>query len=133
MTDVITVPVSFGEVLDKITILEIKSERIDDDAKLENVRRELEALTSTWQEAVPDESAIADQRRQLKNVNEALWKIEDDIRDLERARDFGEQFIELARAVYFTNDKRAALKKEINLALGSRYVEEKSYRDYTGG
>lgn len=133
MTDVITVPVSFGEVLDKITILEIKSERIDDDAKLENVRRELEALTSTWQEAVPDESAIADQRRQLKNVNEALWEIEDDIRDLERARDFGEQFIELARAVYFTNDKRAALKKEINLALGSRYVEEKSYRDYTGG
>ena len=82
---------------------------------------------------MPDESAIADQRRQLKNVNEALWEIEDDIRDLERARDFGEQFIELARAVYFTNDKRAALKKEINLALGSRYVEEKSYRDYTGG
>lgn len=131
MTDVITVPVSFGEVLDKITILEIKSERISDPAKLENVRRELQALNTTWREAVPDESAIAEQRRQLKTVNEALWEIEDDIRDCERAGHFGEKFIELARAVYFTNDKRAALKKDINLALGSRYVEEKSYQDYT--
>tara|TARA_R100001509_G_scaffold118566_2_gene72974 strand:- start:823 stop:1230 length:408 start_codon:yes stop_codon:yes gene_type:complete len=131
MTDVITVPVSFGEVLDKMTILEIKSERISDSAKLENVRRELLALNTTWREAVPDESAIAELRRQLKTVNEALWEIEDDIRDCERAGDFGEKFIELARAVYFTNDKRAALKKDINLALGSRYVEEKSYQDYT--
>lgn len=131
MTDVITVPVSFGEVLDKITILEIKSERIDDDTKLENVRRELEVLADTWAAAVPDESAVADLRRQLKAVNESLWDIEDDIRDCERTRKFGEKFIELARGVYFTNDKRAALKKDINLALGSRYVEEKSYQDYS--
>ncbi|PLW83667.1 hypothetical protein CWI75_04770 [Kineobactrum sediminis] len=131
MTDVITVPVSFGEVLDKITILEIKSERIADPAKVANVRRELEALNGTWAQAVPDESAIADLRAQLKSVNESLWVIEGDIRDQEAAQDFGSRFIELARAVYVTNDQRAALKKAINLALGSRFVEEKSYQDYT--
>ena len=131
MTDVITVPVSFGEVLDKITILEIKSERIADPAKVANVRHELEALNSTWAEAVPDESAIAELRAQLKSVNESLWVIEDDIRDQEAVQDFGPRFIELARAVYVTNDQRAALKKAINLALGSRFVEEKSYQDYT--
>src|SRR5690554_6350821 len=102
MTDVITVPVSFGEVLDKITILEIKSERITDPAKLENVRRELQALTATWREAVPDEAAIAELRRQLKTVNEALWEIEDDIRDCEGAGDFGEKIIKLAQAVSVT-------------------------------
>jgi hypothetical protein len=131
MTDVITVPVSFGEVLDKITILEIKSERIADPAKLANVRRELEALNSTWAEAVSDEAAIADLRAQLKGVNESLWVIEDDIRDQEAEQDFGPRFIELARAVYVTNDQRATLKKAVNLALGSRFVEEKSYQDYT--
>lgn len=131
MTDVITVPVSFGEVLDKITILEIKSERISDAAKLVNVRRELDALNSTWTEAVPDQARIAELRRQLKAVNESLWVIEDDIRDCEKAQDFGPTFIELARAVYVTNDRRAALKKDINLALGSRFVEEKSYQDYS--
>lgn len=131
MADVIRVPVSFGEVLDKITILEIKSERIRDEAKVRNVRLELDELTATWNEAVPDQSAIADLREQLKAVNEQLWEIEDDIRDQEAAQDFGDRFIELARAVYVTNDKRAALKKDINLALGSRFVEEKSYQDYT--
>ena len=131
MADVIKVPVSFGEVLDKITILEIKSERIKDEAKLKNVRLELDELTATWDQAIADQSAIADLRRQLKEVNEALWVIEDDIRDQEAAQDFGPRFIELARAVYVTNDKRAALKKDINLALGSRFVEEKSYQDYT--
>ncbi|MCH8499651.1 MAG: DUF6165 family protein [Marinobacter sp.] len=131
MADVIKVPVSFGEVLDKITILEIKSERIKDEAKLKNVRLELDELTATWNQAVADQSAIADLRQQLKGVNEALWVIEDDIRDQEAAQDFGPRFIELARAVYVTNDKRAALKKDINLALGSRFVEEKSYQDYT--
>lgn len=131
MADVIKVPVSFGEVLDKITILEIKSERMEDEAKVKNVRLELEALTATWDEAVKDQSAIAELRKQLKAVNEELWVIEDDIRDEEADQNFGERFIELARAVYVTNDKRAALKKDINLALGSRYVEEKSYRDYT--
>ncbi|MCM0610915.1 hypothetical protein KFJ24_00310 [Marinobacter sediminum] len=131
MADVIKVPVSFGEVLDKITILEIKSERIGDEAKLKNVRLELEELSATWNEAVTDQDAIADLRKQLKAVNEELWVIEDDIRDQEAAQDFGPRFIELARAVYVTNDKRAAIKKDVNLALGSRFVEEKSYQDYT--
>ncbi|MCK2149764.1 DUF6165 family protein [Marinobacter alexandrii] len=131
MADVIKVPVSFGEVLDKITILEIKSERIKDEAKLKNVRLELDELSATWDEAVTDQSAIADLRKQLKAVNEELWVIEDDIRDQEAAQNFGDRFIELARAVYVTNDKRAAIKKDVNLALGSRFVEEKSYQDYT--
>lgn len=131
MADVIKVPVSFGEVLDKITILEIKSERIADAEKVKNVRLELDELSATWNEAVQDQAAIADLRRQLKEVNEALWEIEDDIRDQEAAQDFGVKFIELARAVYVTNDKRAAIKKDVNLALGSRFVEEKSYQDYT--
>ncbi|MBW0149356.1 DUF6165 family protein [Marinobacter arenosus] len=131
MADVIKVPVSFGEVLDKITILEIKSERIKDEAKVRNVRLELDELSATWDEAVKDQDAIADLRKQLKAVNEALWEIEDDIRDQEAEQDFGPRFIELARAVYVTNDKRAAIKKDVNLALGSRFVEEKSYQDYT--
>lgn len=131
MADVIKVPVSFGEVLDKITILEIKSERIADPEKVKNVRLELDELSSTWNEAVQDQAAIADLRKQLKAVNEELWVIEDDIRDQEAAQDFGARFVELARAVYVTNDKRAAIKKEVNMALGSRFVEEKSYQDYT--
>jgi hypothetical protein len=131
MADVIKVPVSFGEVLDKITILEIKSERIADAEKVKNVRLDLDELSATWNEAVQDQAAIADLRRQLKEVNEALWEIEDDIRDQEAAQDFGAKFIALARAVYVTNDKRAAIKKDVNLALGSRFVEEKSYQDYT--
>ena len=131
MTDVIKVPVSFGEVLDKITILEIKSERIADETKVKNVRLDLEELSRTWDEAVAGQAAIAELRQQLKMVNEQLWEIEDDIRDQEAAQDFGDRFIELARAVYVTNDKRAAIKKDINLALGSRFVEEKSYQDYT--
>lgn len=131
MADVIKVPVSFGEVLDKITILEIKSERIKDLAKVRNVQLELDELNATWNDAVKDQNAIADLRKQLKTVNEELWVIEDDIRDEEAEQNFGPRFIELARAVYVTNDKRAALKKDINLALGSRFVEEKSYQDYT--
>lgn len=131
MADVIKVPVSFGEVLDKITILEIKSERIEDEVKVRNVRLELDELSATWNEAVKDQSAIAELRKQLKAVNEELWVIEDDIRDEEAEQNFGPRFIELARAVYVTNDKRAALKKDVNLALGSRFVEEKSYQDYT--
>lgn len=131
MADVIKVPVSFGEVLDKITILEIKSERIADPEKVKNVRLELDELSATWNEAIQDQAAIANLRKQLKAVNEELWEIEDDIRDQEAAQDFGPKFIELARAVYVTNDKRAAIKKEVNLALGSRFVEEKSYQDYT--
>lgn len=114
MADVIKVPVSFGEVLDKITILEIKSERIKDEEKVRNVRLELEELSKTWDEAVADKADdIADLRKQLKAVNEELWVIEDDIRDQEAEQDFGPpRFIELARAVYVTNDKRAAIKKK---------------------
>ncbi|MBN7770585.1 hypothetical protein KUV44_15350 [Marinobacter daepoensis] len=134
MADVIKVPVSFGEVLDKITILEIKSERIKDEEKVKNVRLELDELSKTWDEAIAGKADdIAELRKKLKAINEKLWVIEDDIRDQERAQDFGPRFIELARSVYFSNDVRAAIKKDINLALGSKFVEEKSYQDYSSG
>lgn len=119
-----------GELIDKITILRIKSERIRDEAKLKNVRTELDILTATQKEHVPASDEMVRLEAALKTVNEALWEIEDDIRDCERQGDFGEEFIRLARAVYVTNDKRAALKKEINLLLGSTIVEEKSYAEY---
>ncbi len=128
----ISVPVSFGELLDKIAILQIKSERMSDPAKLANVRKELEALTSTWMAHPAAELHLPELRASLKAVNERLWDIEDQIRDRERAQDFGAEFIRLARAVYFENDERARLKRDINMALGSSYVEEKSYQDYSG-
>lgn len=124
------IPVSPGELLDKLSILEIKLERIDDEAKLVNVRREHELLARVWADAGVDDDEIDALRSGLREVNEALWEIEDDIRDEERARRFGERFIELARSVYVRNDERAALKKQINERLGSEIVEEKSYRDY---
>ncbi len=127
--DNVMAPVSPGELLDKITILEIKSERIADAEKLKNVRYELQLLTDLWQRSIPDVDLSAE-RAELKSVNEALWVIEDDIRDEEAAKNFGEKFVELARSVYFTNDKRAAVKKQVNLKLGSAIVEEKSYADY---
>ncbi len=127
----IHVPVSPGEVLDKITILEIKSERIADPEKLANVRVELALLQKTWAESIEEDDTIRTLHGQLKEINEALWEIEDDIRDKERAREFDERFIELARAVYFTNDKRSAVKKQLNLHLGSEIIEEKSYQDYS--
>jgi hypothetical protein len=127
----IQVPVSPGEVLDKITILEIKSERMDDPQKVANVRVELKLLQDTWRKAIEDDDVIADLHAQLKEINESLWEIEDDIRDKERAKEFDEKFIELARAVYFTNDRRSEVKKKLNLHLGSQIVEEKSYQDYT--
>ncbi len=129
----IQAPVSFGELLDKIAILQIKSERMTDADKLANVRRELDALSATWLEHPAADVRIVELRAGLKAVNERLWNIEDDIRDCERRQDFGEEFIWLARAVYFENDDRARIKKEINRALGSAYVEEKSYREYRGG
>ncbi|WP_077530191.1 DUF6165 family protein [Vreelandella utahensis] len=131
MTDTIRIPVSFGEVLDKITILEIKSERIGDTQKLRHVQAELDALNQHWQEAITEPDRVAVERRELKAVNEKLWEIEDAIREEEAAGRFGERFIELARSVYFSNDERAAIKKRVNLTLGSRFVEEKSYRDYS--
>jgi uncharacterized protein YukE len=127
----IQVPVSPGEVLDKITILEIKSERMGDPEKVANVRAELSLLQKTWNGAIKDTDVIRDLHAQLKEINEALWEIEDDIRDKERVKEFDERFIELARAVYFTNDRRSKVKKELNLHLGSEIVEEKSYQDYT--
>jgi hypothetical protein len=126
----IHVPVSPGEVLDKITILEIKSERMNDPEKVANVRTELTLLQETWASAVSRDQVIDDLHDQLKKINETLWEIEDDIRDKERVKEFDERFIELARQVYFTNDRRSQVKKELNLHLGSLIIEEKSYQDY---
>jgi len=129
----ILVPVSFGELLDKVAILEIKSERMTDAAKLANVRKELDALNATWAGHAASRVDIAALRAALKAVNERLWVIEDDIRIQEKQQRFDAEFIRLARAVYFENDERARIKKDINLALGSSYVEEKSYEDYRNG
>ena len=126
----IQVPISPGELLDKITILQIKSERIGDPVKVANVRTELEMLEQVWNEAVEIDAEISALTAELKKINEALWEIEDDIRDEERNKRFGERFIELARAVYVTNDERANAKKKVNLHLNSTIVEEKSYQDY---
>ena len=128
----ITVPVSFGELLDKISILQIKSERMSDEAKLANVRRELSALEKTWMAHPAAGGDIARLRADLKAVNERLWDIEDEVRLKEKAGSFDQAFVELARSVYQQNDERARIKKAINLALGSSYVEEKSYQDYRG-
>ena len=129
----ILVPVSFGELLDKIAILQIKSERMTDAAKLANVRNELTALETTWAAHPASRQDIDALRADLKAVNERLWVIEDDIRLQEKAQAFDAEFIRLATAVYFENDIRARVKKDINLALGSAYVEEKSYQDYGTG
>lgn len=129
----IQVPVSFGELLDKIAILQIKSERMKDEAKLANVRKELSALERTWMAHPAAGHDIVRLRADLKAVNERLWEIEDDIRVKERRQEFDADFVRLARAVYFENDERARVKKEINLRLGSSYVEEKSYSDYGTG
>lgn len=126
----ISTPVSFGELIDKITILEIKSERMTDAAKLANVRDELQLLSGLWARDPASRADISVERAELKRINEALWEIEDEIRLKERDQAFDARFIELARAVYHTNDKRAAVKRAINLKLGSRLVEEKSYQDY---
>src|SRR5271154_4038605 len=126
----IKVPISPGEMLDKITILRIKSQRMSGAEKLANVRLELDMLQETWDKSAYARADINDEVLALLTVNERLWVIEDDIRDRERAQDFGAEFIRLARAVYFENDERAAIKRRINLKLGSAIVEEKSYREY---
>ena len=126
----ILVPISPGELLDKITILRIKSARMKDAAKLANVRRELELLEQTWRTSVPDGVDLSADEKALEAVNARLWDIEDDIREHEAQGTFAKAFVELARAVYFNNDERAAIKKRINTRLGSAIVEEKSYRDY---
>jgi hypothetical protein len=126
----IKVPVSPGELLDKITILRIKSQRMSDPAKLSNVRLELRSLEETWGGSAYSKSDIEADVAALLSVNERLWVIEDDIRDKERAQAFDAEFIRLARAVYVENDERAAIKRRINTKLGSNIVEEKSYREY---
>ena len=122
------VPISWGELLDKISILEIKRERIGDAAALANVLNELRLLERAA-EPVAGAAAIVALRARLKSVNERLWEIEDGIREKEREGDFGEDFVALARSVYQRNDERAAIKREINLLLGSDLIEEKSYAD----
>jgi Family of unknown function (DUF6165) len=129
MTELL-VPISPGELIDKITILEIKSQRMRDPAKLANVRVELSLLMDTWRASSWSSSDIGAEWAGLRAVNERLWVIEDQIRDKERDAQFDRQFIELARAVYIVNDERAAIKKRINTRLGSTLVEEKSYADY---
>jgi hypothetical protein len=126
----ILVAVSPGELLDKITILRIKVARIQDPAKLANVKLELSLLEQTWRDAGCERGDLAQDERALQNLNEQLWDIEDRIRDKEARRTFDRDFIELARAVYVSNDERAAIKKRINLQLGSRLIEEKSYKQY---
>ena len=124
------VPISPGELIDKITILEIKSQRMTDAAKLHNVRTELSLLRDTWKASPFSATDISAEWAALRDVNAKLWDIEDDIRDKERDGRFDAGFIELARAVYVTNDERAAIKKRINTKLGSSLVEEKSYAAY---
>ena len=124
------VPLSPGELLDKITILRIKVARIQDAAKLANVKRELSLLEKTWKESGAAAHDVALDERALENVNERLWDIEDRIREKEARQTFDRDFIELARAVYICNDERAAIKKRINVQLGSSLVEEKSYKQY---
>ena len=126
----ILVPISPGELLDKISILRIKQARILDAAKLGNVKLELALLEQTWRDCGGGDHDLALEERALQNVNERLWDIEDRIRDKEAKQSFDRDFIELARAVYTCNDERAAIKKRINLELGSRLVEEKSYKPY---
>ena len=127
---IILIPGSPGELADKITILEIKADRISDTSKRSNVLLELEALQRSFEENVSISHTLNNLKKDLKSVNEKLWDIEDDIRSCERHTDFGPRFIKLARSVYFENDIRAALKKEINLLLGSQIIEEKSYAAY---
>lgn len=126
----ITVEVSYGEMLDKISILEIKLAKVGDAGQRDNIARELAVLSDARDRGLadgPDYSAVY---QGLKEINLRLWGIEDDIRDCERRRDFGDEFVALARSVYRTNDRRAALKRELNDLLGSPLVEEKLYRDY---
>jgi len=126
----ILIPISPGELLDKITILQIKAERIADPVKVANVKTELDMLSKVWDESVESDDVIRALSAELKSINARLWEIEDDIRDEERNRRFGARFVELARAVYVTNDERADAKKKVNLHLNSTIVEEKSYQDY---
>lgn len=126
----VRVEVSYGELIDKITILEIKQRNVSDPGQRKNVETELRILSEARDAAFLPSNELDRLTDALRDVNGQLWQIEDDIRDCEREQDFGETFIGLARAVYRTNDQRAALKREINDLLGSPLVEEKLYQDY---
>lgn len=127
----VRVRISPGELIDKITILEIKLERISDKAKSDNVRKGFDLLTRVYDENISASDRLSRIIPELKAVNEKLWDIEDDIRDCERRKDFSERFIELARSVYKTNDKRATIKRQIDELLNSGFIiEEKSYKEY---
>ncbi len=127
----IKIELSVGELLDKISILQIKAERIDDPSKVKNINKELDVLMSLWNDSPYSDTNLSSEINELKNINEALWDIEDKIRDKERNQLFDKDFIELARSVYFTNDKRAEIKRIINSKTGSELIEEKSYSDYS--
>ena len=127
----IKIELSVGELLDKISILQIKAERIVDPSKLENINKELDVLMSLWKDSAYSNNNLESETNELKAINEELWAIEDKIRDKERNRVFDKGFIELARAVYITNDKRADIKRIINSKTGSELIEEKSYSDYS--
>jgi hypothetical protein len=129
----ILAPVSAGELIDKITILRVKAERIGDPAKEANVRAELALLEATAARELPASDELERLTAELTAINAALWDIEDDKRDCERRQDFGPAFVQLARRVYIDNDRRAAVKREINLLVGSEIVEEKSHKPYLGG
>ena len=126
----INIEISIGEFWDKITILQIKADRIKDKDKLVNITKELNQLVNHWEKSSHNEIEINEELKNLRHINEQLWDIEDDIRDKEQAQEFDDVFVELARSVYFTNDKRAEVKKEINEKMGSSLVEEKSYKVY---
>jgi hypothetical protein len=126
----ITAEISCGELIDKITILKIKSERITDPEKLKNVRTELETLQKTCDEYIGHNEEVEQLQKILQETNQALWDIEDAIRVKERNKEFDDEFIEIARSVYVTNDKRCVIKKEIDKVLGSRITEEKSYEEF---
>ncbi|MBW2484913.1 MAG: hypothetical protein JRF05_06105 [Deltaproteobacteria bacterium] len=128
---VINVPISWGDLVDKITILEIKMDRIHDEKKRENIDKELQALKIVFDQGCKCPEKIIQVKAKLRGVNEQLWDIEDDIRKCEREKDFSQRFIDLARSVYMSNDRRAALKREINIILKSELLEEKSYEDYS--
>lgn len=130
MSAEISVPISPGELIDKITILEIKAQRILDVTKVANVRTELKLLESTWRSSAYASHDVTAEWSALRAINSKLWDVEDRIRDKERARTFDDEFIQLARAVYVTNDERAAVKRTINVKLGSKIIEEKSYAGY---
>ena len=133
MTEIL-VPTAPGELIDKLTILRLKSEKITDRSKLAHIRHERDILQSIADRTIPSSEALTRLWDELYDINGDLWAIEDDIRACESASEFGPGFIALARAVYITNDRRAAVKKRINLLLGSTLIEEKSYTDYgTGG